>query len=142
MDVAVVVKAMGGEPALGGPVRSTAELDQAVRRGLPKQALASLATRYAPDETGRRRFIHGIVPRATWERRNTLSPQAGERVERLARLWARAEDIWRTEAEARRFMTTPHAMLDGATPVDAAQTELGGRRVERVLDGLDYGLPV
>lgn len=142
MDVRTVVKAMGGERALGGRVASANELERVVRRGLPKRALTALAGRYAADEPGRRRFIYTIVPRATWERRDSLSPQASERVERLARLWAQAEEVWQEEAFARRFMTAAHAELDGETPVEAAQTELGGRRVERILNALAYGLPV
>lgn len=142
MDIATVVRAMGGERALGGRVGSVAELERVVRRGLPKRTLTALASRYAADEPGRRRFIYTIVPRATWERRDSLSAHASERVERLARLWAQAEEVWSDEGLTRRFMTAPHAELGGETPVEAAQAELGGRRVESILNALAHGLPV
>jgi putative toxin-antitoxin system antitoxin component (TIGR02293 family) len=141
MNVAETVEAMGGQRSVGR-VGSVAELEAAVRRGLPKATLTALAARFAADDVGRRRFIYSIVPRATWERRQTLTPQASERVERLARLWSQAEAVWGDEALTRRFMTTAHAELEGQSPVEAAATELGGRRVERVLNALAYGLPV
>jgi putative toxin-antitoxin system antitoxin component (TIGR02293 family) len=141
MNVAAVLESMGGERAVGAPVASMAELDRLVRHGLPKRVLGALASHFADDEAGQRRFIYEIVPRATWERRETLTPEAGERVERLARLWAAAREVWDEDGLARRFMTSPHQLLDGETPVQAARTELGGRRVERILNGLLYGLP-
>ena len=37
-------------------------------------------------------------------------------------------------------MTTPHPLLDGRTPIDAARTDLGARRTEQILNALEYGL--
>jgi uncharacterized protein (DUF2384 family) len=39
-------------------------------------------------------------------------------------------------------MTTPHPELDGRSPFDAAKTDLGARRVEGLLNALEYGLAV
>lgn len=141
MDVGRVVKAMGGDRGVGRRVASVAELDRVVSEGLPKAALRKLAERYGGDDVARRRFMYSVVPRATLERRDILSPQASEKVERLARLWALAEETWDDEALARQFMAAAHVELGGKTPVEAAQTELGGRRVERILHALLYGLP-
>jgi len=63
-----------------------------------------------------------------------------ERLERLARVMALAEDVWESRDDARRFLTTPHALL-GERPLDLAQTELGARRVEDLLWRLEYSLP-
>ena len=37
-------------------------------------------------------------------------------------------------------MTTPHPELEGRTPIEAAKTDLGTRRTERLLAALEYGL--
>ena len=37
-------------------------------------------------------------------------------------------------------MTTPHPELEGRSPLDAAKTDLGARRVEQVLNALEFGL--
>jgi putative toxin-antitoxin system antitoxin component (TIGR02293 family) len=62
--------------------------------------------------------------------------------ERLARLFARARDIWGDEDEARRFLNAPHPELNGPTPVEVAVTEDGARQVEEVIERGRHGLPV
>ncbi|HLB86569.1 MAG TPA: MbcA/ParS/Xre antitoxin family protein [Terriglobales bacterium] len=62
--------------------------------------------------------------------------------DRLACLADLAERVWGDREAARQFLTRPHPMLDGRTPVDAAITEDGARRVERILANLMHGLPV
>ena len=143
MALAAVVKALGGEKVLGGPVRSPLELEARVREGLPKRTLSVLAERLAGRPEERLKVVYTIVPRATWARRkDKLSPGESEVVERLGRLWVQAHRVWEDETRAREFLHTPHAMLAGRTPLDTAHTELGGRQVERILNGLEYGLPV
>jgi putative toxin-antitoxin system antitoxin component (TIGR02293 family) len=72
------------------------------------------------------------MPNATGRRGERPNPAGSQRAEPLARVLAMAERIWRHEAEARRFMSTPHAELSGRTPVDVAMTEDGAREVEGV----------
>ncbi len=38
-------------------------------------------------------------------------------------------------------MSAPHRELGGKTPIEAARTEIGARRVEAVLNKLFFGLP-
>ena len=54
---------------------------------------------------------------------------------------ALAEEVWESREDARQFLTTPHALLDGERPLDLAQSELGARRVEELLWRLEYSLP-
>ena len=56
-----------------------------------------------------------------------------ERTELLARVIALAELMWDDSAAARTLSNTPHAELDGRTPIESATTELGARRVEDVV---------
>jgi len=143
MTVTDVVRALGGEAAIGGPVHSLADLDARVREGLPRCALEMLSAQLEPDPGQRRRLVWSIVPRATWARRkDRLTPAEGEVVERLGRLWSQALDVWEDAADARMFLRAPHAMLGGRAPLQAALTELGGRQVERILLALEHGLPV
>jgi putative toxin-antitoxin system antitoxin component (TIGR02293 family) len=83
-----------------------------------------------------------LVPRATRARRKRLKPNESEKVERLARLMALAESVWENEDDARAFMNEPHPLLEERSPIDVAQTEVGARRIERILMELEYGLPV
>lgn len=117
-------------------------MEQAIAEGLPREALQNVARAILPDPADANRLIHAVVPKSSLSRRDTLTPAQGEQAERLARLFAYAQRAFGDLEDARAFMQRPHPELQGRRPVDAALTELGGRAVERVLDGLAFGLPV
>lgn len=117
-------------------------IEEAVEKGLPRQALRHVAEQIAGTEkTSIASLEWSIVPKTTLERRrDQLSPLESERTERVARLFVHARRALGTEAEARAFMMAPHPQLDGRTPVDAAKTDLSTRRAEQILNALEYGL--
>ncbi|HTC08226.1 MAG TPA: antitoxin Xre/MbcA/ParS toxin-binding domain-containing protein [Acetobacteraceae bacterium] len=117
-------------------------IEEAIARGLPRDALQRVAQAISPDPAAANKLIHAVVPKSSLSRRGTLTPAQGEQTERLARLFAYARLVFGDAGDARAFMHNPHPELQGRRPVDAALTELGGRAVERVLDALAYGLPV
>ena len=121
---------------------SPAFIEKAVERGLPRQALRHVAERLAGGDAARASLLEwGVVPKTTLDRRESqLSPQESERTERVARVFVHARRALGTDAEAREFMVTPHPQLDERCPVDAARTDLGARRIEQILNALEYGL--
>lgn len=126
---------------LRSKVRSLGDLASAVRDGLPKSALKASVARVFPDGAEHTSMLYRIIPEATYKRRREhLKIDESERTERLARVIATAEYVWDDAAEARRYLTTPHAHLDGQTPVVVALTELGARQIEALLWKLYYGL--
>jgi putative toxin-antitoxin system antitoxin component (TIGR02293 family) len=126
-----------------GPVRSVSDLESAVSAGLPKRALEKLSTRLYADRRSASAWKFNIVPQATWKRRaKRLSPAESEKTERLARVLAAAEYVWDDRERAREWMNRPHPELKSRTPLEAARTELGARRVENLLEKLYFGLPV
>jgi putative toxin-antitoxin system antitoxin component (TIGR02293 family) len=133
---------LGGGRALGRPVASLLDLDNAVERGLPKSTLRNVAQRVYSDAAEQRAMMYRIVPEATYKRRRErLSPAESGRTERMARVVAMAEEVWQDRDEARRFLTTPHPEIGGKSPLDAALTELGARQAEEVMIRILYGLP-
>jgi len=143
-DARAVAEMMGITTRRTAPAAppTPATIEHAVQHGLPRAALHTLARRLAgTDPTRIARIEWGIVPRTTLERRQTrLSPEESERTERAARLFVHATRALGTEAEGRDFMTTPHPMLGGKTPLEAARTDLATRRAEHILHALEYGL--
>lgn len=128
---------------LGPRVRSTTDLRRAIAHGLPKRALGKLVEYVVVNADDAAQLRNRLVPPATYKRRAaTLKPEESERVERLARVMALAEDAFGSTDDARRFLATPHPELAGERPLDVAQTELGARQVEEVLWRMEYGLPV
>ena len=127
---------------LQGSIRSVSDLEAAVSAGLPKRSLERLSARLHLD----RRIASAykfrsfrLRPGASHKR---LSVDESERTERLARVLAHAEYVWDDRDQAREWMSKPHRELHNSTPLEAARTELGARRVEDLLDKLYYGLPV
>jgi putative toxin-antitoxin system antitoxin component (TIGR02293 family) len=128
---------------LGRRVRSANDLRRAVARGLPKRSLGTVVSYVTADAEDAAQLKDDLIPSATYKRRTTtLKPEESERIERLARVMALAEQAFGATADARRFLTTPHPEMGGERPLDVALTELGARQVEEVLWRMEYGLPV
>ena len=126
---------------LAQPVLSIEELEQQVEAGLPKAALASVVRYVYGTSPEAAALMLRVIPAATFHRRAAgLKPQEGERVERLARVIATAEQVWDSADDARAFLSTGHAMLGGKRPIEVALTELGARRVENLLWSLFHGV--
>ncbi len=114
----------------------------AAEKGLPVAKLESFAKRVAPDDT---QFKYSIVRKATFARRKEakparLSKEESERLMRIVRTFSFAEEVWGGLDNAARFMSSPHALLDGERPWDVVVgSEMGGRLVEEILGRLAYG---
>jgi putative toxin-antitoxin system antitoxin component (TIGR02293 family) len=127
--------------ALDEVPHSFAELDEMVSKGLPKGALKASIEHICKSAEERKTLLYRIIPEATYKRRrDTLSAEESQRAERLARIFATAKYVWDSEADAQAFLGTPHAMLQGRTPLDVSMTELGARRVEELLWRIYYGI--
>lgn len=140
----MIVTAQRVAKVLGLPgVASLRELSARVASGLPKAALERvLASAAGDDPAERRRLLQRVIPLATYKRRGRLLKlEESERTERIARVIAAAEYVWNGDkAGAHEFLTTPHPMLDGKRPIDAALTDLGAREVETILGRLFHGI--
>ena len=122
-------------------VKSMGQLDGQVGQGLPKASLGVVARHVYGSSPEAVALMHQVIPAATYHRRgDELKPQEGERVERLARVIATAEQVWDSVDDARAFLSTGHAMLGGKRPIEVALTELGARRVETLLWSLFHGV--
>jgi putative toxin-antitoxin system antitoxin component (TIGR02293 family) len=137
-----VAQVLGGRAVLRTTVQTWVDLDRLVRAGLPKRSLQLLARRAVERGGSVTAFVYQVVPPATFKRRSKLSKEESERTERLARVVALAEAVWDDEDDARAFLNRPHPLLENETPLDVARTEIGARRVERLLDDAGHGLPL
>lgn len=124
----------------GRDVMSTYDLAQTLATGISVGALDRLCAAVAPDDPG---FCHGLIPRATLNRRRSekvLSPGESELLGRLAQVWAMAREVYGTDVGARRFLHEPHVLLHGEKPIEVARTNLiGAAMVEDILGRLQYG---
>lgn len=68
-----------------------------------------------------------------------LSPEESEKLQRVARVFAMAKDVWGSVEDAREFMVKRHPMLDDRSPFEASLSEIGAREVESILGRLLFG---
>lgn len=139
--VLVGVEAKSGRVKLGSrEVSSARDLELVVQEGLPSNLLEATINRIFPQNPA---FRYQIVPRATLTRRlkkgERLSPEESEKLQRVARVFAMAKDVWGSEEDAREFMAKRHPMLDDRTPFEACLSEIGAREVESILGRLLFG---
>lgn len=85
------------------------------------------------------------IPLRTVQRREASHARRFERDEsdrlaRVARLYAMAEDVLGSRDEAQRWMKSPNRALDGMRPLDELDTEIAAREVEDVLGRIRYGI--
>jgi putative toxin-antitoxin system antitoxin component (TIGR02293 family) len=138
-----VARILGGERTLRRRVRTVDDLREAVEGGLSVEALERTVERVAGEGPAATELKHRIVPKTTLQRRrDRLSLPESERLERLARMTALAEEVWEDPALAREFLTNPQPQLGGQRPVELARSDLGTREVEELLFKLEYALPV
>lgn len=135
-----VFEVLGGQAVLRSRVRTWEDLERLVTAGLPKQSLQQVARRAVSSGTAVSELVYSVVPPATFKRRTRLTAEESARTERLARIVAFVERVWQDETETRAFLNRSHPMLGGETPLQAARTELGARRVERLLQDVEHGL--
>lgn len=143
MDVQGVARILGGRAVLKREVRSLADLQQLVCAGLPIRALNRTAEYIGATPREVAQLKDRLVPPATRKRRKSvLKMTESERVERLARVMAVAEEVWENRESAREFLRTPHPLLGDRPPLELAGTELGARQVEELLRDLEQSLPL
>jgi putative toxin-antitoxin system antitoxin component (TIGR02293 family) len=137
-----MVAAKRGQTDLHAEASTSLLIEQAVEKGLPRTALRHVAELLAGGDKAKiAGFEWGVVPKTTLERRaSALSPQESERTERVALLAVHACRALGSQPEARAFMTMPHPERDGRTPAEAARSDLATRRVEQILNALEYGV--
>jgi putative toxin-antitoxin system antitoxin component (TIGR02293 family) len=130
------------EHALGsGRVRSDKDLERLVAQRLPTGILSSLLD-YGLTEAE----IHDIVlPRRTLShrkaKREDLTTEESDRVVRLARVVALAEEVFGDPGKSFRWLRSGKSRLDGRSPLGAVSTEAGARLVEEMLYQIDDGMP-
>jgi putative toxin-antitoxin system antitoxin component (TIGR02293 family) len=132
-----------GLSAKSSEAQSPVALIFRIEHGLPVKSLDKVAHLLAPDDG---QFKYRLVPKATLERRKTtnkLSPQEGARLARLAKVWAAARDVWRSDDEARDFLFRRNLLADDNRPIDLViQSEFGAELILDILGHLKYGTAI
>lgn len=141
MVTAAHLKETLGRPGLLRAAADLGALADRVRDGLPYTALDALAERF--DIPLRELTTVLDLPERTMARRKRegrLRAGESDRLFRVARLAALAEEILGDTAKAARWLRRPNRALGGKTPLRALDTDLGASQVETVLHRVEHGV--
>lgn len=112
-----------------------------IREGLPVETFEALKRILDLSDQHVATLLH-FSPRTVGRRREEgrFAPDESDRIARLARLVDLALEAFnKKEDDVRAWFKSPHALLDGETPLHYSDTDLGARAVEDILNSLRYG---
>ncbi len=141
MNTAVAVSdVIGGVAALGEDTPTGLDIMRLVRRGLPTTTIEFVL------ETGRLTLAELdriVLPRKTLVNRRRLgrlTPEQSDRLVRVARMIAVAEETFGGQEKANSWLRRPTAALGGEKPLDLLDTDEGARQVETLLGRIGHGI--
>ncbi len=120
------------------------EAEELIRTGLTSSAVQHLA-RALGLKTEEQVRIFDLSPATLGRVRGSkdsrlLSPGTSDRLFRAAAVAALAEDVFEGRERAVAWLRVPNPALQGKTPMELLDTDIGSRRVETVLRRLEYGI--
>jgi len=137
---ATALDIVGGVAVVGGNVAADVDLVRLVRRGLPVGAVQFVldSGSLTPAELARI-----VLPRKTLANRRklgTLTPEQSDRLVRVARVIAAAEETFGSREKAGTWLRRPTTALAGESPLDLLDTDEGAREVETLLGRIAHGI--
>jgi putative toxin-antitoxin system antitoxin component (TIGR02293 family) len=137
--VATVYRKLGGRQVLGAEVASEADLARLVHRQIPLRALAHVRRGGFSDSEIRQFIIPERTQRHRRAKRKPLTIEESDRLVRLTRIQALAEDVFDDPEKANRWLRQGLGILGGKTPLEVARTDAGARVIEQMLAKIDWG---
>ncbi len=135
-----VVEELGGKHTLGRHLSTEDDMREAIRQGFPPAVVEELmrASGLTLKELA---AALDLSPRSLQRRRRTgrLARYESDRLYRLARIIALADEFLGDHERAVRWLKRPNRALGGVAPVAALDTELGARQIENILGRIAYG---
>ncbi len=139
-ELQAVVEELGGKQTLGRTLATEHDMREAIRHGFPPAVVEELmrASGLTLNELA---TALDLSARSLQRRRRTgrLARYESDRLYRLARIVALANEFLGDHERAVRWLKRPNRALGGIAPVEALDTELGARQVENILGRIAYG---
>jgi putative toxin-antitoxin system antitoxin component (TIGR02293 family) len=139
-ELQAVVSELGGKRTLGRVLSSDRDMRDAIRDGFPPAVVEELMRSSGLTLKELAESLD-LSARSLQRRRRSgrLARYESDRLYRLARLIAIANEYLGDQARARRWLKRPNRALGGVAPVAAIDTEAGARQVENILGRIAYG---
>lgn len=131
---------LGGRRVLGADISSAADLARVVAERIPLKSLEFVQKSGSFSDA---EIQHLVIPARTrrhrQEKKERLTVEESDRLVRLTRIQALAEDVFGDSEKANAWLREPLSEIDGIAPLELAQTEAGGRVIEQILAKIDWG---
>lgn len=125
---------------IGVVPKSEFDLAEIVENGLPTDSLALLKLKGLTFSEISEIVISPRTLKHRKARHEHLSHEETDRVVRVARIVALAENIFGDHSKALLWLRTPDERMGGRCPLSMLQTEAGGRLIENMLWQIDEGV--
>ena len=132
--------ALVGREAVAGEGTEAMDVVRLIRRGMPVDAVQVVL------DSGRLtlgELDQIVLPRKTLAHRRklgTLTSEQSDRLMRVLRLLAAAEETFGSQEKATTWLRRPTAALAGERPLDLLDTDEGARAVETLLGRISHGI--
>jgi putative toxin-antitoxin system antitoxin component (TIGR02293 family) len=139
-ELRAVVAELGGMRTLRRSFASDRDMRDAIRDGFPPAVVEELM--HASGLTLKELASALDLSSRSLQRRRRggkLARYESDRLYRLARLVAIANQYLGDQERARRWLKHPNRALGGIAPISAIDTEVGARQVENILGRIAYG---
>lgn len=134
-------KRVGYGKGAGGTLATELRVAQQVGKGYPAQAVDEIL---AAGMIEPRIMYEIVVPRRTLAHRKQkeqpLTPEQSDRLARVLRIFARAQEALGDLARASRWLHKENRALQGRRPVELLGSDAGTRAVEKVLGRIEHGV--
>ncbi len=136
-----IVRFLGGKKTLGSSPASHNDFIAMIRGGLPYRTLL-LATEHLQLSVNDLSLALGLSPRTLARRRSSqrLTTAESERILRLARVVARAEEVLGDAEAARGWLQARNRALGGTPPIEFLDTDIGADAVLDILGRIEHGV--
>jgi len=135
------METLGGAKVLGEMPPTQTGLRSCVRAGLPYKSFTALSAAFNVDPREMTAIVH--LPLRTLARRKTenhFRADESDRLLRVARVAALAEDVLGSREKASRWLRSPIRALNNEPPLRQLDTDLGAREVENILLRTAHGV--
>ena len=123
------------------------EPSQMIAAGIPASAImrvkqvTGLSEQQMAQTVGiSRRTLSRRIQQAATDTSKRLTAAQSDRLYRLARIVARAIEVFGDESEAKQWLNEPKLALQGQTPLEVISTEPGVQQVDIMLGRIEHGI--
>lgn len=123
------------------------EPSQMIAAGIPASAIAKVKQVTGLSEQQMalvvgisRRTLSRRIQQATTDSSTRLTAAQSDRLYRLARIVARAVEVFGDQVEAKQWLNEPKLALNGRSPLEVISTEPGVEQVDIMLGRIEHGI--